>query len=128
MQLESLLTNPFLWMGLGLIIVVIIAISIMISRRRAKELEELDKMFPEIQAEEKDNRGKGCLKAIAKLFGLIVIIILGLLILNALTGIGDELQKQTGIMDQQTDILRSIERGILDLLEQIQHLIETVHR
>lgn len=47
MDIVSYLTHPFLWGGLGLVVIVIIVLSIWISKRRAREVEELEKMFPE---------------------------------------------------------------------------------
>lgn len=47
MDIGSILSNPFLWGGLGLVVFVIIVLSIWISKRRAREVEELDKLFPE---------------------------------------------------------------------------------
>jgi nicotinamide riboside transporter PnuC len=94
---------------------VLSSVACMASVRHREEVSQMQ--------EEKNNRGKSFLKAIAWLVGFIVIITLGLLILNALTDIGDELKKQTGIMSQQTNILQNIESGIQDLLKQIQLLI-----
>lgn len=46
--MESLLTSPVFWVALGVMMIgLIIAISIIVSKRRAKEVEELDRMFPE---------------------------------------------------------------------------------
>ncbi|SEM78206.1 hypothetical protein [Lihuaxuella thermophila] len=47
MDIASYLTHPYLWGGLGLVVIIIIALSIWISKRRAREVEELEKMFPE---------------------------------------------------------------------------------
>ncbi|MBA4495354.1 hypothetical protein ACFO25_01070 [Paenactinomyces guangxiensis] len=45
--MESILSNPLVWGGGGiLVIALIILISVAISKRRAREVEELEKMFP----------------------------------------------------------------------------------
>ncbi|SFI64493.1 hypothetical protein [Thermoflavimicrobium dichotomicum] len=40
------LTNPILWIGIAVVLIGVIIVSIVISKRRKKELEELDKLFP----------------------------------------------------------------------------------
>lgn len=45
-MLESL-NGPLLWIGLALIVIGIIVVSVIVGKKRSKELDELDRMFPE---------------------------------------------------------------------------------
>jgi hypothetical protein len=44
--MENIIANPLLWVGLAFIMIVSITVGITIHKRRTKEVEELNEMFP----------------------------------------------------------------------------------
>lgn len=65
---------------------------------------------------------RGCFGNMMMLFGLALVIVIGFLILNTLGVMGNELDQQTDLMQQQNDILTRIEQSLERLVDAVQNL------
>ncbi|GGE07288.1 hypothetical protein GCM10011571_05660 [Marinithermofilum abyssi] len=73
-------------------------------------------------AQQPESSNKGCFSGMMMIAGLVIVLVLGILLLNTLGGISNELGNQTDAMQQQNSILIEIQNTLKELVDAVKNI------